>query len=76
MRIQGKLDPILLFFAFIIWLQSTFPISNMHYLKFRAIWNFFSGPFSIYGLLPYKMSRYLELWYLELFAIRNYFFGR
>ena len=71
MRIQGKLDPILLFFAFIMWLQSTLAISNTRYLKFRAISNFFPGPFSIYDLLPYKTSRYLELRYLELFAIRN-----
>ena len=28
--------------------------------------NFFPGPFSIYPLLPYKVSRYLELRYLEL----------
>ena len=38
----------------------------MRYLEFRAISNFIPGPFSIYGLLPYKMSRYLELRYLEL----------
>ena len=43
----------------------------MRYLEFRAISNFFPGPFSIYGLLPNKMSRYLELRYLELFAISN-----
>ena len=43
----------------------------MGYLKFRAISNFFPGPFSIYSLLPCKMSRYLELRYLELFAISN-----
>ena len=64
-------------------LQSTLAISNMQYLEFRAISKFFPGPFSIYSLLPYKISRtplsqiicYLELivWslvyshYLELF---------
>ena len=42
-------------------LQSTLAISNMRYLEFRAISNFFPSPFSIYGLLPHKMSRYLEL---------------
>ena len=31
----------------------------------------FPRPFSISTLLPYKMSRYLELRYLELFAISN-----
>ena len=36
-----------------------------------AISNFFPGPFSIYALLHYKVSRYLELRYLELFAISN-----
>ena len=34
----------------------------------------FSRYLQHYGLLPYKMSRYLELRYLELFA--NQFFGR
>ena len=43
----------------------------MRYLEFRAVSNFFPRPFSIYGLLPYKMSRYLELHYLELSAILN-----
>ena len=43
----------------------------MHYLEFRATSDFFLGPFSIYGLLPYKMSHYLELHYLKLFAISN-----
>ena len=43
----------------------------MGYLEFSAISNFFPGPFSIYGLLSYKMSRYLELRCLELFAISN-----
>ena len=46
-------------------------ISNMRYLEFRAISSFFPGSFSIYGLLLYKMSRYPELLYLELFAISN-----
>ena len=31
----------------------------------------FPGPFSIYGLLPYKMSCYVEIRYLELFTISN-----
>ena len=44
------------------YLQSTLAISNMGYLEFHALSN---------GLLPYKMSRYLELRYLELFAISN-----
>ena len=52
-------------------LQSSLAISSIRYLKFRAISKFFPGPFSIYDLLPYKMSRYLELHYLELFAISN-----
>ena len=43
----------------------------MRYLEFRGIWNFFPCPLSIYDLLPYKMSRYLELRYLELFATSN-----
>ena len=43
----------------------------MRYLEFRAMSNFFPGPFSIYALLLYKVSRYLELRYLELFAISN-----
>ena len=43
----------------------------MGYLEFRDISYFFLSPFSIYGLLPYKMSRYLELRCLELFAISN-----
>ena len=43
----------------------------MRYLKFRAISNFFPGLFSIYDLLPYKTSCYLELGFLELFAISN-----
>ena len=47
-------------------MQSTLAISNMHYLEFCAISNIFPGPFSIYGLLPSKMSRYLELCYLKL----------
>ena len=47
----------------------------MRYLEFRAISNFFFGPLDIYGLSPYKMSRYLELCYLELFAISNKYFG-
>ena len=51
--------------------KSTLAISIMHYLKLRAISNFFPVSFSIYGLLPYKMSRCLELRYLELFAISN-----
>ena len=38
----------------------------MRYLEFRAISNFFPSSFSIYYLLPYKMSRYLELRYLAL----------
>ena len=42
-------------------IQSTLAISNMRYLEFCAISNFFPGLFSIYGLLPYKMSAYLEL---------------
>ena len=41
-------------------------ISNVRYLEFRGISNFFLGPFSIYGLLSYKMSRYLEFRYLEI----------
>ena len=41
-------------------------ISNVRYLDFRGISNFFLGPFSIYGLLSYKMSRYLEFRYLEI----------
>ena len=56
-------------------LHSTNAISNMRYLEFRSISNFFPGPCSIYDLLPYKMSRYIELGYLELFAIPNQFFG-
>ena len=56
---------------FFILLQPTLAISNMRYLEFRVISNFFPSPFSIYGLLPYKMSRYLELRCLELFAISN-----
>ena len=52
-------------------IQSTLAISNMCYLEFRTISNFFLGPFSIYGLLPYKISRYLEVRYLELFSISN-----
>ena len=31
----------------------------------------FPGSFSIYGLLPYKMSCYVEIRYLELFAVSN-----
>ena len=37
----------------------------MRYLEFCAILNFFPSLFSIYGLLPYKISPYLELPYLE-----------
>ena len=37
-----------------------------HYLEL------FPGPtFSIYGLIPYRMCRYLELSYLELLSISN-----
>ena len=46
--------------------QSTLTISNMGYLEFRAISNFFPGPFSIYGLRSYKISRYPDLRYFEL----------
>ena len=56
---------------FFLLLQPTLAISNMRYLEFRVISNFFPSPFSIYGLLPYEMSRYLELRCLELFAISN-----
>ena len=48
--------------------QSTMAISNVRYLEFRGISNFFLGPFSIYGLLSYKMSRYLEFRYLEIIS--------
>ena len=53
-------------------IQNNPAISNMRYLKFRAISNLFPGPFSIYASFPYKVSRYLELRYLEIFAISNF----
>ena len=40
-------------------------ITNTRYLELSALSNFLFGPFSIYSLFPYKMSRYLELRYLE-----------
>ena len=48
------------------WFTSKIPYSRLSLFRTCAISNFFPGLFSIYGLLPYKMSRYLELFFWTL----------
>ena len=52
-------------------IQLNLVVSDMRCLKFCAILNFFPAPFSMYHLPPCKKSRYLEVPYIELFAISN-----
>ena len=55
--------------------QSTLAISDRPFFEHLAILNKSPGHFSsIYGLVPYKLSRYLELRYLEHFAVSNNFY--
>ena len=50
-------------------LQLNLDIFNINCLEFHAISNFFPGPFRIYGLPTYKISRYLQLFFWSLKSI-------
>ena len=54
-------------------MNTKFYNDTVNILEHFSISNISSGPFSIYGQTPYKLARYLELRYLELFATSDHF---